>query len=144
MSWGYKLMFTFIVFATMMGYMVYRCYGTNFELVEAEYYKSELKYQDVIDGTANAGKLNSSPALKQTANELVLQMPQGMNNNTVAGSVLFYCAYNSKNDKTFSLRTDKNGVQSFSHAVLPGNYMVKIAWTCSGKKYYSEQQVTIL
>ncbi|MEO5595065.1 MAG: FixH family protein [Chitinophagaceae bacterium] len=144
MSWGYKLMVTFIVFAAMMGYMVYRCYGTNFELVEKEYYKSELKYQDVIDGSNNASALRTGPELTQTANDILLQMPDEMKNNPLSGSVLFYCAYNSKNDKTFSLGVDKNGVQSFGHAVLPGKYIVKIDWTNNGRKYYAEKKLTIL
>lgn len=142
MSWGYKLMVTFIVFAGMMSYMVYRCFGTNFELVEKEYYKSELKYQDVIDGTANAGKLNTAPVLKQAGNDIVLQLPAEMKNSSLSGAVLFYCPYDSKNDRTFSLAVDRDATQSFA-AVLPGNYIVKIAWNVNGKKYYAERRLTI-
>jgi len=144
MSWGYKLMITFIVFASMMGYMVYRCFGTNFELVEKEYYKSELKYQDVIDGSGNASLLSVPPQLKQSGNDIVLQMPNEMKGGPLSGSVLFYCAYNSKNDKRFLLAVDRNGVQSFEHAVAPGNYTVKIEWSANGKKYYSAESITIL
>ena len=144
MNWGYKLMFTFIVFASMMGYMVYRCFGTNFELVEKEYYKSELKYQDVIEGTGNAGWLSAAPALSQSGNKITLQMPDEMKNTPLSGSVLFYCAYNSKNDKRFVLTVDKNGVQSFNQSVAPGNYIVKIEWNNNGKKYYSAKSITIL
>jgi len=144
MNWGYKLMFTFIVFASMMGYMVYRCFGANFELVEKEYYKSELKYQDVIDGTGNAGQLSAAPELLQSGNKITLQMPDEMKNSQLSGSVLFYCAYNSKNDKRFLLTVDKNGVQSFNQSVAPGNYTVKIEWNNNGKKYYSAKSITIL
>ena len=144
MSWGYKLMFTFIVFAAGMSYMVYRCYGTNFELVEKEYYKSELKYQDVIDGTGNANQLTASPQVTQTGQNIFLQMPEEMKNTALSGSVYFYCAYNSLNDKRFSLSLDENGAQSFGHAVAPGTYIIKIDWTDKGKKYYAEKKVTIL
>jgi len=144
MSWGYKLMITFIVFASMMGYMVYRCFGTNFELVEKEYYKSELKYQDVIDGSGNASLLSKPPQLKQSGKDIILQMPGEMRKSSLSGSVLFYCAYNSKNDKRFLLAVDRNGAQSFEHAVAPGNYTVKIEWSANGKKYYSAESITIL
>jgi len=144
MNWGYKLMLSFIVFVSMMGYMVYRCFGTNFELVEKEYYKSELKYQDVIEGTGNAGRLSAAPALSQSGNKITLQMPGEMKNSQLSGSVLFYCAYNSKNDKRFLLTVDKNGVQSFNQSVAPGNYTVKIEWNNNGKKYYSAKSITIL
>ena len=144
MSWGYKLMITFIVFAGMMSYMVYRCYGTNFELVEKEYYKSELKYQDVIEGAGNASQLSAAPAVRQSGNSITLQMPDEMKNTPLSGAVLFYCAYNSKNDKRFLLAVDKNGAQSFNQPVAPGNYIVKIEWSNNGKKYYSAKSITIL
>jgi FixH len=144
MSWGYKLMITFIVFATMMGYMVYRCFGTNFELVENEYYKSELKYQAVIDGTRHADSLSSSPEIKQLGSNLVLQLPDEMKNSSISGSVLFYCAYDSKKDKKILLSIDKNGTQLLNHLVTPGIYIVKIDWLKEGKNYYAEKNITIL
>jgi hypothetical protein len=144
MSWGYKLMITFIVFAAGMSYMVYRCYNTNFELVETEYYKSELKYQDVIDGRGNANQLGTAPQLRQSGNSILLQMPEEIKNTAVSGSVLFYCAYNSINDRKFSLLVDKNGSQSFEKVVAPGSYTVKINWNSNGRKYYSEKSITVL
>jgi len=144
MNWGYKLMITFVVFASMMGYLVYKCYGTNFELVEAEYYKSELKYQEVIDGTNNANSLAAAPVLRQVGNDVTLQMPAETKTGALSGSVLFYCPSNSKNDRRFELKPDKSAVQSFNRTVLPGRYVVKIEWIGNGKKYYSEQNLTVL
>ncbi len=144
MSWGYKLMITFIAFAGMMSYMVYRCYGTNFELVEKEYYKSELKYQDVIDGSGNAARLSSLPEVKQSGDNIVLQMPAEMKNTKLSGSVLFYCSYNSVNDKIFTLAVDNTGKQEFGNTLAHGTYTIKISWNSNGKKYYSEKGITIL
>ncbi|MEP6746209.1 MAG: FixH family protein [Bacteroidota bacterium] len=143
MSWGYKLMATFIVFAVMMIYMVYRCFGTNFELVENEYYKSELKYQQVIDGTNQANSLSTAPVLNQLGNMLVLKMPDEMKNGNVSGSILFYCAYNSKKDKKILLMPDTNGTQAFNHIITPGIYTVKIDWNKAGKNYYAEKKITV-
>ena len=144
MNWGYKLFAAFIVFTGMIGYMAYRCFGSNFELVEKEYYKSELRYQEVIDGKGQAGVLSASPEIKQSGKEIILQMPDEMKDVTVSGDILFYCAYDSKKDKRIGLSLDKNGTQSFSSAVTPGTYTVKIDWRKDGKKYYSEKNITIL
>ena len=144
MSWGYKLVFVFIVFASGMGYMVYRCFTTNFELVEKEYYKSELKYQDVIDGEGHANALSALPVLKQLGNDIVLQLPDEMKNAAISGNVLFYCAYDSKKDKRIPLSIDKDGAQSFSSVVTPGTYTVKIDWNKDGRNYYAEKNITIL
>ena len=144
MNWGFKLMTVFVVFALGMGYMVYRCFNTNLDLVEKEYYKSELKYQDVIDGQGHTNALSASPQFRQSGNEIILQMPEEMKTGSVSGDVLFYCAYDSKKDKKMQLAIDKNGMQSFSSMVAPGVYIIKIDWNKDGKKYYAEKNITIL
>lgn len=144
MNWGYKLLFAFIVFAGMMSYMVIRSFQSNFELVEKDYYKSELVYQKVIDGTDRANTLSASPEIKQSGHVITLQMPEEMKNNSLSGSILFYCAYDSKKDKKVFLATDKNGTQVLTHILTPGIYTVKIDWNKEGKNYYSEKKVTIL
>jgi nitrogen fixation protein FixH len=144
MNWGYKLMFAFIVFAAMMSYMVVRSFQTNLDLVEKDYYKSELVYQKVIDGTDRANTLSGSPEIKQQGGDITLQMPDEMKNTLLSGSILFYCAYDAGNDKKFLLATDKNGTQVLTHKLAPGKYIVKIDWNKEGKNYYAEKKVTIL
>ena len=144
MNWGYKLTVTFIVFAGMMSYLVYRCFNTNFDLVETEYYKSELKYQEVIDGSANANKLNKTPELFQSEHNIILQMPDEVKNTHVNGTILFYCIYNAALDKKIVLQTDARGLQVISIPFSAGNYTAKISWTLDKKNYYSEKQITIL
>ena len=66
MNWGHKLMIVFIAFAAMMSYLAYRAFKTEFELVDKDYYKNELKYQEVIDGT-------NSVVVQQAANRMHVQ-----------------------------------------------------------------------
>ena len=143
MSWGYKIILVFAVFASMIGYMVYRSFGTHFELVEPEYYKSELKYQHVIEGTNRAYSLSTSPTIKQDGNDIVLQLPGEMKNAAVSGAVLFYCAYDSRKDKRINLQVDKNGRQSFGNIITPGVYNVKIDWRKGDEDYFSESQIKV-
>jgi hypothetical protein len=129
----------------MMGYLVYRSFGTNFELVESDYYKSELRYQEVIDGTDRANRLNTTVQLLQSPGLITLQMPDEMKNKNISGSILFYCAYDSKKDKKFILNIGQNGMQVFNNqAVAPGIYIVKVDWNNDGKNYYTEKNITII
>lgn len=146
MNWGNKLLLTFIVFASGMGYLIYRSVNTNFELVEKDYYKNELRYQEVIDATNSANALSSQVLLEQTKQgHIILQLPGEMKDKPIAGDVWFYCAYNSGKDKKFELRTDSNGIQSFdTNAINPGNYTVRINWNSDGKKYFTERRLTVL
>ena len=75
MNWGNKLLITFIIFGAGIFYLVYRSMHTNFELVEKDYYKSELHYQQVIDGSNRAGELNSPVKFEQREKYIFLQLP---------------------------------------------------------------------
>jgi len=145
MNWGYKLLFTYLTFIGLMGYLVYRSVTTNFSLVEKEYYKSELQYQKVIDGSNRANALSGKVKVLQQENAICIQLPDEMRKEEVTGTVWFYCAYDDKKDKRLDLKTDTQGVQKFDAAqFFPGNYIVKIEWNSNSNHYYSEEKLTIL
>jgi FixH len=145
MNWGNKILLVIIVFITGMLYLVYRTTQTNYELVEQDYYKQELRYQDVIDGAKSADALSSSIEMKQTDTGIELILPPEMKNRIVTGTAWFYCAYNAAKDKKFSLKPTRDGLQTFSRQeIAPGTYTVRINWMESGKNYYSEKRVTVL
>ncbi len=139
MSWGNKLLVTFIVFGCGMIYLVYRCMNTEFELVEKDYYKNELAYQQVIDASRRTGQLSSVAKLTQTTEELRLEMPEEMKGRKLKGELWFYCAYDSKKDKKMSLELDGSGVQHIPSSMLnAGRYQVKISWNDNANHYYQE------
>jgi len=143
MSWGHKLTITFAVFAIMMGYMVYRSFGSNFELVESDYYKTELRYQETINGMANAAALSQLPVVQQQNEHLQLQLPPEMCNQLVTGKLMVYCAYDARKDRQYVLATDKNGTQWFPPLAGTGVYTVKLSWQANGKMYYNEQPLKL-
>lgn len=144
MNWGNKLLVTFIVFGSGMFYLVYRSVTTNFELVDKEYYKNELRYQEVIDGVKRANALSEVVKLRSTGKGLELQLPVEMNDQKIAGTVHFYCAYDALKDKKFELNTDATGLQVLNaEQIAAGNYTVKINWKAGGEDYYTEKQITI-
>jgi hypothetical protein len=144
MNWGYKLMLTFIVFIAGMGYLVYRSMGTNFELVEKEYYKSELKYQSVIDGKQNAASLSEPLSITLQSDQLLLQMPAELKGDSLTGRIWFYCAYDASRDRQYQLAIDSYGNQSFDRAgFAPGEYSVKVEWKYQDRDYYVIQPLQV-
>lgn len=134
-------MFTFFAFGGMMGYLVYRAVTTNFELVEKDYYKNELRYQQVIDGRQRAEKLGGLELLQQD-DKVLLQLPAEMKGKQLEGSVWFYCAHDASKDRKFALQTDEGGSQSFDLAGTgEALYTVKISWTYAGENYYLEKRL---
>jgi hypothetical protein len=144
MSWGNKLLIAFVVFGSGMIFLVYRCMHTEFELVEKDYYKNELAYQQVIDAAQRTGRLSTGAVFTQTANGLQLQLPAEMKGLMIEGSVWFYCPYDSRKDKRIPLDADSSAFQQFgSGALSPGNYVAKLSWHTGRDQYYYETPLSI-
>lgn len=144
MNWGNRILLVFVVFAIGIAYLVYRATSTNFELVDAGYYKDELQYQQVIDSKKNANELSALPSLEISQAGLELHLPAEMKEKKISGEVYFYCSYDSKKDHKFSLETDSSASQIIDiKKLMPGTYVAKISWTDGSKKYYSENNISI-
>jgi hypothetical protein len=144
MSWGNKLLITFLVFGSGMIYLVYRCMHTKFELVEKDYYKNELAYQEVIDAAHRTGRLSTAVKLTITTDQFQLQLPVEMNGRLPEGEIWFYCAYDSRKDKRVPLQVNSDGLQQLPPALLSaGHYLAKIRWNVGQEHYYQEIPVTI-
>ncbi len=145
MNWGQKLITVFIVFAIGMIYLVYRCMHVNTDLVTKDYYKDELKYQDVIDGARMANSLSGEIKLSQDEKLVTVQLPAEMKIGNVSGDIWFYCAADIKKDRHISIETNSDAIQCISKKiVLTGKYTVKFDWTNRNKHYHAEQPFTIL
>lgn len=144
MNWGNKLLITFVAFGAGMSYLVYRAVHTNFELVEKDYYKTELAYQQTIDAQSRYNQLNDQVILEQVKDGLRLRLPAGMKNKTIDGQAWFYCAYDATKDKKIKLSLNEEASQLFTvDRISPGNYTVKINWTAEENSYYTEKNVTV-
>lgn len=143
MNWGYKVMTGFILFAGMMSYLVYRAYKTDFQLVEKEYYKSELKYQQIIDGKNRVHQLSSLPEVAQTEGSVKIQLPDELRGHGVIGYIWFYCPYAAENDQRMIFKTDAEGRQTITEQFRPGRYIIRIYWETDGKPYYFEKQMDL-
>lgn len=144
MNWGNKLILVFIAFAGFMSFMVYKCMKTPVSLVSADYYKDELKYQEVIDGTAKAQSLSSQVQVAVQGAHVSLQLPAEMKQHQPSGHVWFYCVSNGKKDRRVELAPDESGKQEFALDMFgSGRYVVKIDWQADGANYYSEKEIII-
>jgi len=144
MNWGNKLLLTFGVFAILMAYMTYQCFQVPVSLVSNEYYKDEIKYQDVIDGTNNANLLSKEVKLSKQDGQIIIQFPDEMKKQLLQGSILFYAPTNVKNDRRFALSVDEEGKQIIkTDQFQRGSYQVKIIWKTQKSHYYNEQSIAL-
>ncbi len=144
MNWGNKLLLTFAVFGGGMSYLVYKAMHTEFELVEKDYYKTELQYQKVIDASKRTAALGHKLSFDQDKEEIKITLPTANAGEQIKGDIWFYCAYDSHNDRKFDLNLDSQASQSFSKSKInPGVYTVKTTWNAGGESYYSENKLEV-
>ncbi|WP_127126098.1 FixH family protein [Pseudoflavitalea rhizosphaerae] len=144
LNWGHKLTIFISAFAGMIILLVYKSTQTNFDLVTKEYYKDELKYQEVIDGTKRANSLASKASVVKSGETIDIQLPDEMKGQVITGSAWFYCAADAKKDIKIPLAVNAAGKQQISSGLLlPGSYTVKLNWTAAEQQYYSETSLDI-
>jgi hypothetical protein len=143
-NWGHKLILVFILFGGMISYLVYRSVTTNFDLVSKEYYKEELAYQQVIDGTRRANLLTSKVAITRQGDSVVISFPREMKTGSIKGMAWFYYAPDERRDRRLPLEATGNDEIKFNSSLfIPGNYTAKISWENEGLHYYTEQSINI-
>lgn len=143
LNWGHKLVLVFLVFGASMSFLVYRSVTTNFELVSKEYYKDEIEYQQVIDGTRAASQLSGQLQISQANDSILIRFPNEMSTGMVKGRIWFYYAPDARRDRKFPIEVSGIGHKIAGTYFLPGNYTVKTWWEHDGKQYYNDQKITI-
>jgi hypothetical protein len=144
LNWGHKITIVLILFGVLMLTLVYMSIKTDFQLVSKDYYKDELKYQQIIDGSNNAAALSSPVTIAQSDNNITIQFPLEMKGKLLEGSIWFYCAYNDQNDRHIKIDVTNNAIQTIERSKLStANYIIKTNWKADGKNYYNEQSFSI-
>ena len=143
MNWGNRLLVVFGLFALFIGFLVYKCFNTKFDLVSKEYYKDELRYQDKIDGMNNAAVI-SDLKVERNNESVTVVFPPELKGQKAEGEIFFYCPTSEDKDKHFPLMIDAEGKQSIAKKdVVKGIYKLKVTWNIGTKKYYSEKDLKI-
>jgi hypothetical protein len=145
MNWGNRLILVFFVFAGFMAYLAYRASGVNIDLVDDNYYKDELKYQDNIDGSKRVKELSSAVALQQDDKFVTVQFPEEIKKSGAKGTIWFYCASDVNKDRHITIQLDSSARQQIELSKFsPGNYVVKFDWLTNNEKYYTEKNFRVL
>jgi hypothetical protein len=144
LNWGHKLTLGILLFMGFIFFLVYKAVNTNYDLVSKEYYKDELQYQDVIDGTNRANKLSSLLLIKKDSGKIIMQFPAEMKGKKTEGKTWFYCPTDAKKDRKYTLDLTNEASQILSSKEFSSaKYIVKTWWTTDSISYYNEQPLTI-
>ena len=141
LSWGYKITFVYIAFVAGMGFLVFKASSQKFDLVSKDYYEQELKYQQVIDQSANSSRLSAPLTIKRKEGELKISFPDEMRHKKKLVDFYLYYAADAKKDFRKSFELNENELIQALPAGMKGMYELKLSWEAEGVKYYFEQKL---
>ena len=141
LSWGYLITFGYLAFVGGMCFLVYKATSQKFDLVTNDYYDQELKYQQVIDQSANTAKLSAPLTISKTATELKIEFPAEMKDKKKEVDFYLYYPADAKRDFRKSMSISENEIIQALSAAMKGLYQLKLSWQVDSVKYYFEKKL---
>ncbi|MCF6297097.1 MAG: FixH family protein [Flavobacteriaceae bacterium] len=144
-NWGTGLaivMFLFIVFILSFVYKTFTNDKYDHHLVSEEYYKDEINYQQEIDATSSAKKLNEPVTIKNTEKGIMIIFPSDLENKKIEGTIDFQRASNINLDLTIPIELTNNKLLISKEKLVKGLYNVKIDWSVNNTKYLFKEKYT--
>ena len=144
MNWGLRIAILYIGFVVLILTLVFTSMHNKEDLVSADYYAQELKYQDRIDAINNANVITGTMDVRLDGKDVELVVPTEFKAEQIKGEILFFRASDATKDVKVSLAPDANGVQRIPcDRLTHGSYKVQISWVHHDKSYYKESSIFI-
>ena len=143
MNWGYKILFVYLSFITGILFLVFKSSSQKVDLVTADYYQKELKYEQKIDEAERAQSLSSPLQYQVDGNRITIDFPGEMKGKLINAKTLLYYAADENRDSVYVLKTDSAKLVINLATKDKGMYEIKMDWNVDSTRYYSEHKVFI-
>lgn len=144
MNWGNRVIIILVVFVAGIISMVCISMRQTNEVVDANYYEREMKYQQVIDGKKNLLSLDDSVTIKKDGAFIKIAFPPSTVARLDSGSIQFMKLSDAKDDKFIPMSGSKTVLYQVPLGyIATGLYKVRVEWSNEGKPYYHEQNFNI-
>ena len=133
-----------IFFFLAMSAFVYYAFQQPVNLVEDDYYKKELEFEDHITKLRNTNALDEKVTVIQHSKSLNLEFPYYFSGREVTGIVYFYRPSNFELDVELVLELDTGGRQIINLSnFISGKYILKLDWAVDSIGYHQEETIII-
>lgn len=161
-NWGWGIAIVYSLFVlTFIAILIYST-TQKVDLVNEDYYKSELNYQKRIEAINRTKLINDDVKISLDNNSLLIQIPF-WSNDIKNSKIKLYRPSNSKQDKEFNLSqlvVVESSKESSSASKLVTNeqlskykinninvgkgfWKVQLEWEVNGNKYYKEESMML-
>ena len=144
--WPLGIIVTFaLFFAGTVGLIVMAC-SQKVDLVSADYYEQELKFQGRIDRVERTRNTATQGSIAYDAGGkcITVSLPAAQAGHEVSGHIELYRPSAAGLDRAVNLAPDANGVQRVDAAgMAPGLWKVRVSWTVEQQDYFLDQKVVV-
>jgi hypothetical protein len=140
--WPHAIIAWFVIFAAALGAWVTVAVRQKMDLVRADYYEEEVRYQGQVDRLNRTAALRSEVAIHHdaTKREVTLQLPAAHVSPRPSGSIHFYRPSDAALDFRVPLAVEATGLQRIGTDALRGGlWKVRVQWSAAGHDYFHEQ-----
>ena len=143
--WPYGILLTFVLFISGTVGLIVMAATQKCDLVSADYYEHEVKYQGHLDSLERANHLPRPAQLSYDSanNRLRVTLPPD-HAGRARGTVELYRPSAAVLDQSTPLAPDGAGEQFIDTTRLqPGLWKVRLTWTVNGEEFCLEQKLVV-
>jgi hypothetical protein len=144
--WPFGIVTAFVCFIVGTIALIVISVSSRTDLVAADYYEQEIRYQGQMDRLSRAQSLpaKATAAYDDAHHAIQISLPREHASAGAQGDVHLYRPSAAGLDQRVTLQLDTHGYQTLDAAHLrPGLWKVKVAWTVAGHDYAIEQTVIV-
>ncbi len=144
LSWGTSIVIAFILFISFIMYFVIAMNtdkALDHDLVNEDYYKQELVFQDDINKQKNSKTLPSQLTWKKTPEGIVVSFPKELEDNNITGKVFLYRPSNKQLDFETTILLSNHNLLIPDKRLLDGRWNIKIDWSYKDNNYMFKEEI---
>jgi nitrogen fixation protein FixH len=144
--WPLGIIVTFVLFFAGTVGLIVMAFSQKADLVSADYYEQELKFQGRIDRVerTRSAATQASVAYDAARQCITVSLPVEQARHEVSGRIELYRPSAAGLDRSVKLEPDANGVQRLDAAgMAPGLWKVRVSWTVEHQDYFLDQKVVV-
>lgn len=144
-NWGTGIVIAFVLFIGFILFFVIRTFTLpeyQHDLVDDEYYKTELKYQEEIDKQNNLKNLDEEITFVKVDNGFEINFPSIFFADNTKGTVSFYRPSNKVLDFQTPIEITEGKMLIPNEKLVEGNWNVVIDFVSESKEYLYKNSFT--
>ena len=144
--WPIAIILVFLIFGSATVGLVVFSASQKVDLVSADYYGEELRFQKQIDRVARTQESHADMSVTFDAakQQIRISMPAEQAQHHASGTVQLYRPSAATLDREFVLEPDQGGTQVLdAKPLLEGLWRIRVFWSVADQDYFHDQDIVV-